>query len=150
MSKAAPAFDSAAPIEAGYFIPVANTRRVLIDSGEHEAMCTGVHQLEMYRKFQRWYMRVDFKIADVVLVCEYLNLGTGETPNMQLGPRTEYYKLWAIAKGRKPEENEPMDPRKIIGVEFLVTVADKSLGGDGEAYSTVTSVRLMEPERLSA
>jgi hypothetical protein len=87
-------------------------------------------------------MRVDFAIHDDgVVVSRYLNLGTGQEPNAQLGPRSDYYKLWSEAMGRKPEKNEPMDPAKIVGVEFLVTVEDKQLGGNGETYSVVKSVR---------
>jgi hypothetical protein len=87
-------------------------------------------------------MRIDFAIHDDgVLLSRYINLGTGKEPNPQLGPRSDYYKLWSEAMGRKPEKNEPMDPAKIIGAELLVTVEDKQLGGDGEAYSIVKSAR---------
>jgi hypothetical protein len=87
-------------------------------------------------------MRIDFAIHDDgVIVSRYLNLGPGKEPNPLLGPRSEYYKLWSHAMGRKPEKSEPMDPAKIVGVEFLVNVGDKQLGGDGELYSVVTSAR---------
>src|SRR5665213_1107863 len=46
-----------------------------------------------------------------------------------------------MAVGRKPGENETMDPAKIIGAEFLVTVVDKEHGSGGGAYSRVESVR---------
>jgi hypothetical protein len=96
----------------------------------------------MFREFHRWYMRVDFAIHnDGTIVSKYINLGTGKEANGQLGPRTNYYKLWTLAVGRKPEQNETMDPALIVGVEFMVTVGDKNREEDGEAYSTVESVR---------
>jgi hypothetical protein len=91
-------------------------------------------------------MRIDFSIHETgEVVSKYMNLGVVKDattpPNAQLGPRTDYYKLWSLAVGRKPMKNEPMDPARIIGVEFLVQVGDKKLGGDGEAYSMVQSVK---------
>jgi hypothetical protein len=138
-------------------MPVASTdsshERTRIEPGEYRATCTAVKPPEIYRAFARWYMRVDFAIHDDgAVVSKYINLGTGKTPSGQLGPRSDYYKLWTLSVGRKPEKNEPMDPAKIIGAELLVTVIDKELGGDGEAYSTVESVRheLETQEALSS
>jgi hypothetical protein len=141
------------------FMPVANNRsapeRTRMEPGEYRATCTAIRPPEVYRAFKRWYMRVDFAIhGDGQVMSKYINLGIGEKPNMQLGPRTDYYKLWVQAVGRKPEHNEPMDPARIVGVDFLVTVGDKSHGGAGEVYSTVESVRRelerrSEPERLN-
>jgi hypothetical protein len=87
-------------------------------------------------------MRIDFAIHDdEAVVSRYLNLGSGKEPNPQLGPRSDYYKLWSHAVGRKPEKNESMDPAKIVGVEFLVTLEDRRHGENGETYSVVTSAR---------
>ena len=133
------------------FMPQATTRieRPRIAPGEYRATCTAISQPMMYSKFKRWYMRVDFAIhGDGSIVSKYINLGEGKEPNTMHGFRTDYFKLWSAAMGRKPEKNEPMDPAKIVGVEFLVMTTDKKLGRAGEAYSVVESVR-REPERLS-
>ena len=136
------------------FMPVANTdashERTRIEPGEYRATCIAVKPPELYRAFTRWYMRVDFSIHETgEVVSKYINLGVGKEPNAQLGPRTDYYKLWSQAVGRKPAKNEVMDPARIIGVELLVMVADKHHGGDGEPYSMVQSVR-RELEALSS
>jgi hypothetical protein len=122
------------------FMPVAASR-TRIEPGEYQATCTAVRSPERYRAYNRWYIRVDFAIHETgEVVSRYLNLGTGEHANLQLSTRSEYYKLWTAAAGRKPEKNEPMDPAQIVGVEFLVTVADKEHRTDG-VYSRVESVR---------
>jgi hypothetical protein len=137
------------------FMAVANTdgahERTRMEPGEYRATCTAVRNPELYRKFDRWYLKVDFAIhADGTVVSKYINLGGGKEPSTNLGPRSDFYKLWAVAMGRRLEKNEPMDLSKIIGMEFMVTVGDKNHGGDGEAYSTVQSVRRYEPEALSS
>jgi hypothetical protein len=127
------------------FMPIASTlERTRIEPGEYPARCTAVKPPELYTFFARWFLRIDFAVHDGgEIVSRYLNLGKseGKPTNIQLGPRSEYYKLWTMAVGRKPEKNEPMDPAKIVGVDFLVTVADKEHGSGGGAYSRVESVR---------
>jgi hypothetical protein len=122
--------------------------------GEYRATCTAVRNPELYRAFDRWYLKVDFCIHDDgSVVSKYVNLGAGKEPNTSLGPRSDFYKLWAAAMGRRLEKNEPMDLSKIVGMDFLVMVGDKKHGGDegdGEVYSTVQSVRRIEPEALSS
>jgi len=136
------------------FMPTANSEaapeRTHIEMGEYRATCTTIRPPELYRLYKRWYMRVDFTIRDSgEVVSKYINLGGSPQPNTNLGPRTDYYKLWSLAVGRKPERNETMDPAKIIGVEFMVMVGDKTHRSDGEAYSAVTAVR-REVETLSS
>ena len=136
------------------FIPIANTNasheRTRLEPGEYKATCTAIQPPAVYRAFSRWYMRVDFAIHDDgELVSKYINLGIGKQPNVQLGPRTEYYKLWAMAVGRRPANNEPLDPARIIGVTFIVTVGDQEHGSDEAIYSIVKSVR-RDPEALSS
>jgi hypothetical protein len=122
-----------------------------MEPGEYRATCTAVRNPEQYRAFNRWYLKVDFSIQDDgSVVSKYINLGGGQEPTTGLGPRSDFYKLWAAAMGRRLEKNEPMDLSKIVGMEFWVTVGDKQHGGDGEAYSTVQSVRRLEPEALSS
>ena len=126
-------------------MPVATTlERTRIEPGEYPATCTAVKPPELYTFYARWYLRIDFAVHDGgEIVSRYINLGNskGKPTNIQLGPRTAYYKLWTMAVGRKPGENETMDPAKIIGAEFLVTVVDKEHGSGGGAYSRVESVR---------
>lgn len=122
------------------FMPIAASR-TRIEPGEYRATCTAVRQPELYRAYNRWYLRVDFAIHETgEVVSRYLNLGTGEQANLQLSTRSDYYKLWIAAVGRKPDKNEPMDPSKIVGIEFLVIVADKEHRTDG-VYSRVESIR---------
>jgi hypothetical protein len=137
------------------FMAVANTdgahERTRMEPGEYRATCTAVRNPELYRAFTRWYLKVDFAIhGDGAVVSKYINLGGGKEPNTVLGPRSDFYKLWVAAMGRRLEKNETMDLSKIVGMEFMVMVGDKQHGGDGEAYSTVQSVRRFEPEALSS
>lgn len=136
------------------FIPIADTNasheRTRLEPGEYKATCTAIHPPALYRAFSRWYMRADFAIHDHgVVVSKYINLGIGKQPNVQLGPRSDYYKLWAMAVGRKPKNNEPLDPARIIGMKFTVTVGDQEHGSDKAIYSRVESVR-RELEALSS
>lgn len=127
------------------FMPTATAahiERPRLEPGEYRATCTAVKQPQMFREFHRWYMRVDFSVHETgEVVSEYLNLGRGKDPNGQLGPRTNYYKRWTQAAGRKPEKNETMDPALIVGAEFMVTVGDKERREEGGPYSAVESVR---------
>jgi hypothetical protein len=125
-----------------------------MEPGEYRATCTAVRNPEVYRAFARWYMKVEFCIHETgEVVSKYVNLGAGTEPNTSLGPRSDFYKLWTAAMGRRLEKNEVMDLSKIVGMEFMVTVGDKKHGGDegdGEAYSTVQSVKRFEAEALSS
>lgn len=123
------------------FLPMAVSS--LVAPGKYKATCTAVHQPELYRAFSRWYLRLDFAINDDgSIVSKYLNLGTGKEPNTQLGPRSDYYRLWSMAVGREPTKNEQMDPAKIIGVEFAVTVVSKQRHGGGE-YSVISELECL-------
>jgi hypothetical protein len=127
------------------FTALANTEasreRVRIEPGKYRATCTAVRPPAIFQQYSRWYIRVDFAIHDDgVVVSKYINLGTGKEPNIQLGPRSEYFKLWTLAVGRKPEHNESMESSKIIGTEFTVTVVDKEHKSDGGIYSQVEAV----------
>jgi hypothetical protein len=122
------------------FMPVA-LERVRIEPGEYQATCVAIQEPVKYRQYARWYMRCDFAVHETgEIVSRYLNLGRGENANLQLSKRSDYFKLWTQAVGRNPEKNEPMDPGKIVGVDFWVMVADKEHRTDG-VYSRVESVR---------
>ena len=124
------------------FMPIATmTERTRIEPGHYKATLTAVRKPELYRAYNRWYLRIDFTIHETgEAVPKYVSLGSGKEHNLQLTPKTSYFKLWTLAVGRRPEKNEPMDPARMIGVEFLVEVADRQ-HEDGELYSRVKDVK---------
>lgn len=127
------------------FMPIANNsprQRTRIEPGEYHATCVGFHEPGYYEFYKRWYMRFDFAIQDDgQVVSRYLNMGRDKKPKLDFRPQANYYKLWVMAVGRKPEHGEPMDPAKIIGLKCLVDVVDHTHKTDGSVYSRVESIR---------
>jgi len=115
--------------------------RIWIEPGLYKATCIAVLPPNMYVQYDRWYMRVDFALhRDGSIVSKCINLGKGVQPSIKLSPRTDYFKLWVQAAGRRPEKGEPMDPAKIKGVEFVAEVADQLHKVNGETYSIVKKI----------
>jgi hypothetical protein len=85
-------------------------------------------------------MRFDFAVHETgEVISRYLNLG--QNPNSGLRSRSDYFKLWVMATGRKPQHGEPMDPTRIVGIEFWVIVVDREFGDGGGTYSVIESIK---------
>jgi hypothetical protein len=126
--------------DSSFALPVVDesSNREWVAAGEYQATCIAIHPPSPYRRFQRMYRRADFTIHnDGVTVPAYVNV-----PQDKVSVRSNYYRYWVAAMGRRHQPGELLDLAVMLGKAFTVTVADK-VHADGDAYSVVTDVRAM-------
>ena len=116
-----------------------------IMSGKYPATCVNVADPEIYKRFQRYFMRVDFRIdgSDAV-VSKYVNINENVQEakiKTKFGPRSDYYKLHVVRAGGKPDS---LQSSLLVGMRAMVTVEDDANG----TYSLVTRVERL-PQGLS-
>jgi hypothetical protein len=123
-------------------------RTAHIMAGEYQASCIRVNPPQLFRQYQRWYLRADFAIhGDGAIISKYFNLdrevytenGKRLTrPVASLSTRSDLFKACAMVL--KLSAADRLDPAILVDPQltFAVLVADKT--GDGGTYSVVDKV----------
>ena len=113
-----------------------------IEPGDYIATCVAVHPPIEFSQYERMSQRIDFAIeGDGTVLKKYCNLGPSKSPWKVVTPKSQYYKVWTAAMGRRPEPGEPITLDAIVGTRCRVTVVDKEHKEHGYIYSVVDKVR---------
>jgi hypothetical protein len=115
-----------------------------IEPGDYTARCAGLQPPFEYKQYARMAQRIDFVIeGDGTVLKKYVNLGPAASPWKTAPSRSEYYKLWTAAMGRRPKPGETINLDFLAGrpdIQLRVTVEDKE-HEDGYTYSLIGKVR---------
>ena len=108
--------------------PKGAPEKVKIPPGKYPAACVSVADPRIYKAYNRWFLRVDFRVEDsAAVVSRYVNINEDDVPakmRTKFSPRTGYYKLCAaLAAGDGPID---FSPEKLIGRRALITVVDEN------------------------